>query len=1165
MTSTVVNRVLQTVWRGATTISSVDEAVAFLPFRRKHFMNSADEEIRANCNEKFKDATKILDNLFSEPILPSTVSRRSIDHPSINPWFRGAIDKNWSLEPSFQRNVRDGAGQAHVLDETHALHHIISNYPQLRSMTLFDALAMLQHYTFPTRLLDWTQNPLTSLLFSCIDLEGKIDETVDGELFILNPLKLNYYTCSRWGLLNSEHYEAMMRLRLAMSTDYQAFIHKKCIDPSDKFFSSQMNFDYQTYLTDRQPFNIHPWHLGKELATPIAVNPVRHNQRLMIQQGSFTLHGGKMYHSAASAGDSFRLPEPLSIEDVQDAVTLFEQEKSKKDKDHFEQEVSKQTHASTKRPYSPIFISSAIIPKDKKKSIAIDLEQRGITLGKLMPELDYVSKATKAIWMVQLPRSIKRVETPPNSMNLIPQDVINSEEIEGLILLVKGNKGEEIEEKIVENSKYQLLGKRPKGEMSSAGPTVLYEMAALGRKDMMQKLLDLCQKAIHSKKLSQKQFLDIINTPNHLGWTPLYGAILYGHADCAKILIAFGASRKIGGNDLQNSLLSHAIRLEEKSPGLILACSYDPDAKGTAKPWRSDALEPSVSNVFGRCPIHYACALGATKAVEALLPYHRTLNVYQKDPLARTPLQMACVEGHADIVTLLIEQTSKRSIDLDINYRTPYGKSALDFILSATSFRKDEFPRNDNPFFNILETLFSHHAEVINVNGFVDNNFRKILALTREVILIRDIKFHDENIDPYIQEIIELLDKDEKALIDAINGQPEITGVQEKKPGIREKASEILTLIPEKESERYQNMSFLYEDTQRLALEILILVWGNEEPSLGKMMLPKTVEEEIVFGYKLKKYSAKTAFLKKLFAACTKGSEENAVKECISKLEKLLSELIDIRDKYLKLDNNGLSLLSYLVRLDNPSIIQKINNIHPGAILHLTDDEWSLPLSEACFFGAESAVETLCLLGAKVGTLSKEKCGIESPLMWAVWGCRLGIVKKLISQLEETKVNLEDYLNMQNVQDQTVLSLAVMNCGLLAANSFNHPPLEEQAKDIVLLLLEKGASVKKSPNHKGNYPGIYHDQNSILHIAAAYDVPIEIFEILVKKSPSEEEQKELLNNSNGIGEKPIHSAADYGAKDIIEWLKSYKFHNGDMAVDLMAKTADGRAWEDYGQ
>ena len=52
----------------------------------------------------------------------------------------------------------------------------------------FDWLFLMQHYGVPTRLLDWTESPLTAVYFA-VENNNKID--LDAALWLLKPIELN--------------------------------------------------------------------------------------------------------------------------------------------------------------------------------------------------------------------------------------------------------------------------------------------------------------------------------------------------------------------------------------------------------------------------------------------------------------------------------------------------------------------------------------------------------------------------------------------------------------------------------------------------------------------------------------------------------------------------------------------------------------------------------------------------------------------------------------------------------------------------------------------------------------------------------------------------------------------------------------------------------------
>src|SRR5437879_3789096 len=100
-------------------------------------------------------------------------------------WFRGQRSAQWDLRPRIYRPEYARAEESEIrLDfEGNGLQLATTNL----NRTKWEWYFLMQHYGAPTRLLDWTDNPLIALFFSILDHPGDCDAAV----WILDPWWLN--------------------------------------------------------------------------------------------------------------------------------------------------------------------------------------------------------------------------------------------------------------------------------------------------------------------------------------------------------------------------------------------------------------------------------------------------------------------------------------------------------------------------------------------------------------------------------------------------------------------------------------------------------------------------------------------------------------------------------------------------------------------------------------------------------------------------------------------------------------------------------------------------------------------------------------------------------------------------------------------------------------
>lgn len=101
-------------------------------------------------------------------------------------WFRGQRSAEWNLQPRIYRPEynRDDEAEIRLEFEGNGLQLATAN----ANRTKWDWYFLMQHYGTPTRLLDWTGNPLAALYFAIID-ERKVSS--DAAVWVFDPWRWN--------------------------------------------------------------------------------------------------------------------------------------------------------------------------------------------------------------------------------------------------------------------------------------------------------------------------------------------------------------------------------------------------------------------------------------------------------------------------------------------------------------------------------------------------------------------------------------------------------------------------------------------------------------------------------------------------------------------------------------------------------------------------------------------------------------------------------------------------------------------------------------------------------------------------------------------------------------------------------------------------------------
>ncbi|MDO7846207.1 FRG domain-containing protein [Hymenobacter sp. M29] len=155
-------------------------------------------------------------------------------------WFRGQGNAKYTLLPSLLRFDNGLSKEEEMFHTFRRFSEKIFHANPSEWETLFN----MQHYHIPTRLLDWSETFGVALYFA-VNSNNGVD---DSAIYLLDPLQLNK-ECGR---------EKIYRL------------------PYD-----EDSFKYSDIYWHKKPF---------KATSPIAVEPVFQNDRIIAQRGTFTVH-----------------------------------------------------------------------------------------------------------------------------------------------------------------------------------------------------------------------------------------------------------------------------------------------------------------------------------------------------------------------------------------------------------------------------------------------------------------------------------------------------------------------------------------------------------------------------------------------------------------------------------------------------------------------------------------------------------------------------------------------------------------------------------------------------------------------------------------------------------------------------------------------------------
>jgi len=117
---------------------------------------------------------------------------QEVDTHEIAKMFRGHANINWELLPSIARiqhdslesNYENGGWESIETDLINSFKQHAVRYMTKEPKNKLEWMIQAQHHGVPTRLLDWSSNPLKALYFA---VENPAYDNVDGSVYLLSP------------------------------------------------------------------------------------------------------------------------------------------------------------------------------------------------------------------------------------------------------------------------------------------------------------------------------------------------------------------------------------------------------------------------------------------------------------------------------------------------------------------------------------------------------------------------------------------------------------------------------------------------------------------------------------------------------------------------------------------------------------------------------------------------------------------------------------------------------------------------------------------------------------------------------------------------------------------------------------------------------------------
>ena len=290
--------------------------------------------------------------------------------------YRGMANKDWKLLPNLGRYEDLSNGQEYNL-----VHNLLSFRPEefINLNSNFEILSKMQHYELPTRLLDFTTNPLIALFFACNDLISDKDARI---------------VC-----------------------------HRACIDISNNEIIDTVcgfhnySIQHDIHLDDlRIPPLKYIRRLYRQKDSRILVaRPMYWNERIQRQRAIFMIFPNRLFDQYGLWAYGGRIDYEQHWNNNKNYTSLTHSSISKMFDFYEDDDTRKQSLIEWKEPFRNRFsfrseiepiepntlkkeFCSVIIDKKKKNNILNELRTLGIDEAFVYPELQYTAKKLKNIY-----------------------------------------------------------------------------------------------------------------------------------------------------------------------------------------------------------------------------------------------------------------------------------------------------------------------------------------------------------------------------------------------------------------------------------------------------------------------------------------------------------------------------------------------------------------------------------------------------------------------------------------------------------------------------------------------------------------------------------------------------------------------------------------------